>query len=126
MPKASLADHSLEWYKLLVSVEANTEDVPYLKELKDELKLVLDSVKALDNERSMLEARRLQVTRDIQALKSRGRVVAARLRSGIRTQYGFGSEKLTEFGMRPRRRRLADQMREEQAMATAATSTETD
>lgn len=117
MPKASLADHSLEWFKLLASVEANNQDVPYLDELKDELQLVLDSVKVLAQEQATLEARRQQVTRDLQALKSRGRLVAARLRSGLRTRYGFGSEKLVEFGMRPRRRRLADEMREERVMA---------
>lgn len=125
MPKASLADHSLEWFKLLASVEANNQDVPYLKELRDELELVLDSVKALDQERAALEARKQQITRDLQALKSRGRLVAARLRSGLRTRYGFGSEKLVEFGMRPRRRSLDDEMREEQAM-TAITPTGAD
>ena len=125
MPKASLADHSLEWFKLLASVEANNQDVPYLDELKDELQLVLDSVKVLAQEQATLEARRQQVTRDLQALKSRGRLVAARLRSGLRTRYGFGSEKLVEFGMRPRRRRLADEMREEQVMA-AITPAEND
>ena len=31
MPKASLADHSLEWFKLLASVKANNQDVPYLE-----------------------------------------------------------------------------------------------
>ncbi len=125
MPKASLADHSLEWFKLLASVEANNQDVPYLDELKDELQLVLDSVKVLAQEQATLEARRQQVTRDLQALKSRGRLVAARMRSGLRTRYGFGSEKLVEFGMRPRRRRLADEMREEQVMA-AITPAEND
>ncbi len=33
-----------------------------------------------------------------------GRELATRVRNGIRTQYGLKGEKLTEFGLKPRRK----------------------
>jgi hypothetical protein len=116
MPKSSVADHSLEWHSLVVSVQSNADDMPYVAELADELKIVLDAVKALESERMLLDARSQQITRDMDALKSRGRVVASRVRSGLKTRYGFSSEKLAEFGVRPRRRRVRDEMAERAVM----------
>jgi hypothetical protein len=113
MPKSSVAEHSLEWSQLLTSVGTNAEDVPYLADLTAELERVLESITALETERLALTARRQQITRDLENLKNRGRILAARVRSGLKTKYGFGSEKLTEFGIRPRRRRLRDQRAEE-------------
>lgn len=116
MPKKSVADHSLEWSQLITMVRRNAADVPYLLELSSELETVLSGVSKLETERLALDAESHQKTRDIQALKGVGRSISARIRSGLNTQYGFGSEKLVEFGMRPRRRRVADKLAEEEAM----------
>jgi hypothetical protein len=115
MPK-SVADHSLEWSHLLASVGTNSGDVPFLDDLTLELNRILRTLNELDKEQLALIARKQQITRDREALKNLGRVVAARIRSGLRTQYGFGSEKLTEFGMRPRRRSVKDRQAEQAAL----------
>lgn len=116
MPKKSVADHSLEWSLILTNMGANAGDVPFLKDLALELDRILRAIKELENERLALIARKQQISRNVDALKSRGRVVAAQIRSGLKTQYGFDSEKLTEFGMRPRRRRLKDLQAEQAVM----------
>jgi hypothetical protein len=123
MPKSSFADESFDWTHLLLSVENNAEDVTYLAELTSELRIILQASKAMEQERLALDARRQQITRDLQALKSRGRIVAARVRAGIRTRYGYGSEKLVEFGMQPRRRRVADESAEQEAVDKVTSST---
>jgi hypothetical protein len=117
MPKKSTADHNLEWSRLIATVRTNAGDVPYLLELSSELEIVLGGVRKLEIKRSALDAQRYQTTRDIQGLKGRGRILAARMRSGLNTKYGFGSEKLIEFGMSPRRRRIADESAEKEAVA---------
>lgn len=116
MPKASIADHSLEWHPLLTSANANADDLPYLSELIAELQRIVDVIPELEQERLVLVARKQQISRDVDAYKGRGRAVAARIRSGLKTAYGYNSEKLAEFGLRPRRRRLRDEQAERAAM----------
>ncbi len=126
MPKSSFADESFDWTHLLLSVENNAEDVTYLAELTSELRIILQASKAMEQERLALDAKRQQITRDLQTLKSRGRIVAARVRAGIRTRYGYGSEKLVEFGMRPRRRRMGVARTEQEAMDKVTGSTDSE
>lgn len=104
MPKESLASHSAEWYHLFTSVRNNAEELPYLLDLCSELQLLADRATALHAERCALDARRQQISRDLDTLKGRARAVAAKIRSGVKTKYGHGSEKLVEFDMQPRRR----------------------
>jgi|SRR5215210_4891213 len=115
MPKKSVADHSLEWYQLTTTVDG--KDLPYLAELISELGLVRKAVTELETERLALTARRQQITRDLEALKNRGRTLATRVRAGILTKYGSDSEKLTQFGMQPRRRRIGEARAEQEAVA---------
>jgi hypothetical protein len=122
MPKNSFADESFEWTHLLLSVEQNAEEVAYLSELTSEMRTILQESKELDQERLALEARRQQITRDLQAMRSRGRLVAARVRAGLRTRYGYASDKLVEFGMQPRRRRVGPKRIEPEAVGELAGS----
>ncbi|HEX3128983.1 MAG TPA: hypothetical protein VH394_16740 [Thermoanaerobaculia bacterium] len=118
MPKSSFADELFEWTHLLLSVEQNAGEVAYLSELTSELRTLLQGSKELDQERLALEARRQKITGEIQALRSRGRIVAARVRAGLRTRYGYGSDKLVEFGMQPRRHRTGAKRAEPEAAGT--------
>lgn len=122
MPKNSFADESFEWTHLLLSVDQNAEEVAYLSELTSELRTILQESKELDQERMALEARRQQITRDLQAMRSRGRLVATRVRAGLRTRYGYGNDKLVEFGLQARRRRAGAKRIEPEAAGEIAGS----
>ena len=117
MPKNSTADDTFDWSQLLTSVGRHPDEMAFLKDLVAELQLILDSVGALEKERLQLKARSQQITRDLESLRSRGRNVYGRIRSGVKTRYGTTSEQLTEFGMNPRRRPVRELMAEEKAMA---------
>jgi hypothetical protein len=116
MPKKSVAEHSMEWRLLLDSIEPDTQEVAFMKELLFELRHVQTTILQLESERLALTARRQQITKDLSALKNRGRTVAARIRSGIRTQHGYDSETLTKHGMKPRRRRTRDVVNEREIL----------
>ena len=116
MPKKSVAEHSAEWHLLLDSIGTDTQEAAFLKELLFELRRVRDTILELEVERLGLTARRQQITKDLNTLKNRGRSLAARVRSGVRTQYGFDSEKLTVHGIRPRRRRTGAARAEQEAV----------
>jgi DNA polymerase III psi subunit len=116
MPKKSVADHSMEWRLLLDSIEPDTQEAAFMKELLFELRTVRDTVLQLDSERLALIARKQQITKDLNALKTRGRSVAARVRSGLLTQLGHDSEQLTAHGMKPRRRRTRAILQEQETL----------
>lgn len=122
MPKNSFADDTFDWSLLLASVGEHPDEMDFTEELSSELRLILNSVLDLHQERLQLKARSQQISRDMEALQNRGRNVAGRIRAGVKAQYGLNSEQVTEFGMNPRRRRIKDVKAEQQAMAKIADS----
>jgi len=94
--------------------------MPFLMEFVNELERLKETAGRIEVERATLDAKRQQLTRDLDAVKARARVLAAQVRAGIKTKYGYGSEKLIEFGLRPRRRSLTS-LQEEQAGAALVT-----
>jgi uncharacterized coiled-coil DUF342 family protein len=105
MPKESLAMTLSQWEQLIGACEANTEDLTYLLELREELRDLSEKARELSVQQDTLNASKQQVTRDLDQVKERGREIALRVRDGVRAAYGKRSAKLTEFGMRPRKRR---------------------
>lgn len=105
MPKESLAVTLSQWEELMDACEANPEDLEFLLDLRDELRNLSERAKELSLRQDALNAQKQQVTRDLDAVKQRGRDIVLRVRDGVRTRYGKRSPKLTEFGMRPRKER---------------------
>ena len=122
MPKNSFADDTFDWSQLLAGVGNHPDEMGFTEELSAELRLILNSVRDLHQERLQLKARSQQISRDMEALQNRGRNVAGRIRAGVKAQYGLNSEQITEFGMNPRRRRIKDVNAEQRAMAEIADS----
>ena len=104
MAKTTFPEETTEWGELSTTVEANKADLAYLEPHSSRLAVVLDGVKTTKLRQAALKAEVQQATRDMEAFRTEGRDLATRLRNGIRTQYGLKGEKLTEFGMRPRRK----------------------
>jgi hypothetical protein len=105
MPKAAFLNVTGEWENLAVTVEANAVELAYLGETRTQLLATLDAAKTANVRQAALLAQYQQATRDLEKLLSEGGDLATRIRNGIRTQYGLKSEKLTEFGLQPRRKR---------------------
>jgi hypothetical protein len=95
------------WERLLAAAEANRKDVPYLKACRVQLGAEMDYVKALRDRKSALQAEIRQATQDLRVFVGRGKDLASRIEAGARAHYGIRSEKLTEFGIKLRRRRAA-------------------
>jgi hypothetical protein len=103
MSKESVAMTLARWEQLLAAWEANPGDLSHIEEYRVELQQLVDRIKELGGEQDALNARKQQVTRDLDTAKERGREIAVRVRTGVRSRYGDSGEKLTEFGLRPRR-----------------------
>jgi hypothetical protein len=105
MAKNSLVHTIAHWERLLAAVEANRKDVPFLEMFQAQLGKEMDCVKDLRDRKSALRAEAHQASRDLRVFLARGRDLASRIQAGARAQYGIRNEKLTEFGIRLRRRK---------------------
>lgn len=103
MSKESVAKTLHQWEKILAAWEANAESMGFIAQERAELQDLVETVKKLYLEQAALNARKQQVTRDLDAAKERGRELAVRMRAGVRSRFGLSGVKLTEFGLRPRR-----------------------
>ncbi|HEV7505384.1 MAG TPA: hypothetical protein VGS07_10765 [Thermoanaerobaculia bacterium] len=104
MPKATFPEETTDWGQLATTVDVNKADLAYLEPHSSRLTVVLDGARSTKLRQEAFKAQVQQSTRDLEAFMKEGRDLATRLRNGIRTQYGLKGEKLTEFGLKPRRK----------------------
>jgi hypothetical protein len=94
-----------DWELLATTVAANAGDLEYLEPTRVELVAVLQTAMALGVQQDRQQAEAQQTSRVIEETLRRGEALAARLRAGVRSKYGYKSEKLREFQLRPLGRR---------------------
>ena len=104
MPNQTFSEETTDWGQLATTVDINKADLAHLEPQRARLAVVYDGSKATRLRQEALKAELQQTTRDLEGFMKEGRDLATRLRNGIRTQYGLKGEKLTEFGMKPRRK----------------------
>ena len=93
------------WERLLVSLEANKQDLPHLETHRALLAGMVSQVREISALQAAMAASKQDATQRLKALLVEGRKLATFLRSGIRQQYGNRSEKLVEFDLQPLRAR---------------------
>jgi hypothetical protein len=88
---------------LLVTIQVNSADLAHLEETRLQLATSMDVARAVSVRQDTAKALVQQATRDLEKSMADTQELVTRLRNGVRTKYGLRSEKLTEFGMQPRR-----------------------
>jgi hypothetical protein len=101
----SHADLVTSFETLTTSVAANKEDLQHLQDLSTQLGAETAGAKAAIVRKSTQKAEVQQTTQDLKGFIARGQDLATRLRTGVRSKYGNRNEKLTEFNLRPLRKR---------------------
>ena len=101
----SFADRMRHWENLIATVSTNQPELAGLADLSEQLEAEMEAAKDANVRQAASKAAKQQASRDLEGSLFRGTDLAYRLRTGIQTQYGFRSEKLTEFGMRVTRSR---------------------
>jgi hypothetical protein len=97
----------LHWENLIATVSTNQPELGGLVDLSEQLEAEMEGAKDATVRQAAAKAAKQQARKDLLGFLFRGTDLAYRLRTGIQTQYGFRSEKLTEFGMRVTRSRRA-------------------
>jgi hypothetical protein len=105
MPNKSLVKWLAEWNGLIAAVDRHEAEVPQLGLFKAALSEALGEIDAARLQRSNLETKRLQSTADLYEAMSSAAEMATRLRSLVKGLFGPQDERLSEFGLKPARRR---------------------
>jgi len=96
------------WKVMTVALEPQLGDFPLLAPLHAELKDVTLQSEGLDAHHEALKAETREVNRKREDLAKKGDELRARMAATLQTVHGFRSEKLIEFGVKPRRTRGRD------------------
>jgi uncharacterized protein YigA (DUF484 family) len=106
MPKVALADTLQEWYSIFTGLGENPVlDTPALRQLREELRLMIEATQELAAEQDALQARRQAVTQQLRITREQGDDLIIKLRDSIRSVLGHSNAALVRFGIRPTRRR---------------------
>ncbi|HVG07690.1 MAG TPA: hypothetical protein VNM67_08290 [Thermoanaerobaculia bacterium] len=105
MSTGSYADFIRHWGQIDDRMVANPEEMAPFEPLRLQLESERTALVAMTNQQAALKAATQETSRHIEGHVERGRDLATRLRDAIRAQYGRSDEKLTEFGLNPRRKR---------------------
>lgn len=104
MARTSKSDVQYDWEHLGAAYASNAADLVGLDPLAGELNLLLTEVRALTKQQAAQRAAVQQTTLEINEKVTRGRLLATRLRHGVKAFYGTRTEKVLEFGVRPFRK----------------------
>lgn len=104
MARNSRADFIVSGKQLSAAYQANAPDLPGLDALHREFATLLTEVETLSIQQEAQTAAVQQTAKDIEERVTRGRLIATRLRNGVKLHLGTRTEKVIEFGIRPFRK----------------------
>jgi signal transduction histidine kinase len=94
-----------EWESLVNACQENATALGDVESLRTPLVSILARLKELKSRQENLEGARQQTTQEIRELVEEGREVVRRLRVYAKARLGTRSERLTQFGVAPLRKR---------------------
>ena len=100
---ASIADYQKSFASMLAGADANAGSLAGTEEVRDGLAAAAQDVQAALNRQNSLKGQAQQATRDLEDALDRGKRMYSRLRSGVYMHFSQQAEKLSEFGIQPRR-----------------------
>jgi hypothetical protein len=92
------------WEILLAGLEANREELGHMEFARVHLQEHLKDFSAEQSRRATLQAEVLKSSRTIRSQLRSGQEFATRIANALRAHYGSQSDKLIEFGFKPRRK----------------------
>jgi hypothetical protein len=96
------------WKVIATGLKPLLGEMPHLADLHGQLEKVITQSEELDARSEALKAESREVNKTRVTLAKTGDDLRKRLAASLKTSYGFGSEKLIEFGVQPTRPRSRD------------------
>ncbi|HVR96024.1 MAG TPA: hypothetical protein VMW27_05385 [Thermoanaerobaculia bacterium] len=101
----SFADFVHGWEQLLAALDINGSELPDVSVHRQPLEKVLVDAKAISARQDAHRAGLGLATRELAAVMLEGRDAPNRLRNFLKSHHGLRSDKLTEYGVKPLRKR---------------------
>ena len=103
----TFAKRIVEWDLLIANLKPHLEEMPYLQEIVTELETLVATAKALDSQQEVARGVLQDAVHQRQDIEREGEVLRRRAASHLRGSFGFTSDDLVKFGVRPRPRPTA-------------------
>ncbi|HKI02543.1 MAG TPA: hypothetical protein VKK31_11220 [Thermoanaerobaculia bacterium] len=108
------------WDLLNESLKPLVAEMPHVQPLLAELQGMLDGVRSLDKEQEDARSKLRDLVRRRQDAEQQGEVVRRRVEAHLRGTFGYTSEELIRFGIKPRPRVIRRKAAEKQRPALPA------
>ena len=105
---SSLPERIARWKVIAAALRPLLAEMPHLTELHTQLEGIIARSEELNGRIEALKAESQEINRIREELAKAGDDLRNRLGATLRTVHGFRSEKLIEFGLKPRRPRGRD------------------
>jgi hypothetical protein len=105
---SSIPERIARWKVISAGLRPLLTDMPHLAALHADLERIITQAEDLDVRAEALKAESREVNNNREALARSGDDLRGRLGAALQTTYGFKSEKLIEFGLKPRKARGRD------------------
>jgi hypothetical protein len=105
---SSIPERIARWKVISAGLRPLLTDMPHLAALHADLERIIAQAEELDVRAEALKAESREVNNSREALARSGDNLRGRLGASLQTAYGFQSEKLIEFGLKPRKARGRD------------------
>ena len=104
----TIPERIARWKVISAGLKPLLANMPHLADLHGELEKVIAQSEELDARAEALKAESREVNANRAKLAKSGDDLRSRLGASLQTAYGFKSEKLIEFGFKPRKTRGRD------------------
>ena len=105
---STLPERIARWKVIVAGLKPLLPELPHLAGLHADLERAISQSEVLDTRSEALKAESREVNRLREETARSGDDLRNRLGASLKTLHGFGSEKLIEFGLQPRRTRGRD------------------
>jgi hypothetical protein len=90
-----------EWELLSANLKPHLAEMPFLQEIVDELDALIARAKALDSQQELARGQLQDVVHKRQEVEKQGERLRGRAAAHLKGSFGFGSDDLVRFGVRP-------------------------
>jgi hypothetical protein len=105
---STIPERIARWKVISAGLKPLLGNMPHLADLHGQLEQVITQSEEMDARAEALKAESRAVNATRETLAKSGDDLRARLGAALQTAYGFKSEKLIEFGLKPRKPRGRD------------------
>src|SRR3954447_14835772 len=92
-----------EWELLNANIKPHLAEMPHLQEIATELDSLVTEAKSLDSQQEVSRGQLQDLTHRRQAVETRGESLRRRAAAHLHGSFGFTSDELVKFGVRPRK-----------------------